>query len=85
MVKEVTPMDLLLAKKIEAPTIEGKKLQVEIPGGFNLRERLRVSGEGMPRFGSFGRGNMLIEFVIKAPKKPSSKVQKALEELDKDS
>ncbi len=82
MVKEVTPMDLLLAKKIEAPTIEGKKLQVEIPGGFNLRERLRVSGEGMPRFGSFGRGNMLIEFVIKAPKKPSSKVQKALEDLE---
>ncbi len=80
--KEVTPMDLLLGRKAEVPTIEGKKLQVEIPAGFNLRERLRVSGEGMPRFGSFGRGNMLIEFVIKAPKKPSSRVQKALEDLE---
>ncbi len=80
--KEISPLDLLLARKVEVPTIEGKRIKIEIPEGFNLRERLRVPGEGMPRFGSFGRGNMLIEFVVKAPKKPNSKTEKILEDLD---
>ena len=80
--KEIRPIDLLLGKKVELSTIENKTIKVEIPAGFNLRERLRVPNEGMPRFGSFGRGSLLIEFVIKAPKKPNAKTQKILEELE---
>lgn len=87
--KELKFFDLLLGKKIEIPTISGGKINVEIPAHFNLKENLRISGEGMPRFGSGGstwltasRGDLLINFIIKAPKKPSVKTKKILEELE---
>ncbi len=80
--KELNLIDVLLGKKIEIPTISGGKINVEIPEGFNLRERLRIPGEGMPRFGNFGRGDLYVEFQIKTPKKMSSKIKKLLEDLN---
>jgi molecular chaperone DnaJ len=79
---EVKILELLLGKKIEVPTISGGKINVEIPPGFNLKENLRIGGEGMPHFGSFGRGDLLVSFIIKAPKKLSAKAKKLLEELE---
>lgn len=80
--KEIDVLDLILGKKIEIPTISGGKIMVEIPAGFNLKENLIIPGEGMPRMGSFGRGDLLVDFIIKAPKKPNPKIKKLLEELD---
>lgn len=79
--KDLNVLDLLLAKKIEIPTISGGKINVEIPAYFNLKEDLRIKGEGMPKFGSFGRGDLLVSFEIKAPKKLSAKAKKLLEDL----
>lgn len=80
--KELKILDLLLGKKIEIPTISGGKINVEIPAHFNLKENLRISGEGMPRFGSYGRGDLLVSFTVRAPKKLSAKAKKILEELE---
>lgn len=91
--KEINLVDLLLGKKIEVPTISGNpegkqvsygagKLKVEIPADFDLKQNLRISGEGMPHFGSLGRGNLIIEFTIKTPKKLSTKAKKILEDLE---
>jgi molecular chaperone DnaJ len=83
---ELNVSDLLLGKKIEVPTIEGKKITVEIPAGFNLKDYLRISREGMPRFGvgqsmfAANRGDLLVDFIIKAPK-PNGKLRKILEDL----
>jgi molecular chaperone DnaJ len=88
--RDVTPLDLLLGKRVEVPTIEGQKTSFEIPVGFNLREPLRVSGEGMPRFGSSSnmlrssRGDLYVNFFIRAPKKPNAKAKKLLEDLEKE-
>jgi molecular chaperone DnaJ len=82
--RELNVLDLILDKKMEIPTIAGGKISIEIPAGFNLKENLRVLGEGMPRFGSYGRGDLLVNFIIKAPKKPSAKAKKILEELGKE-
>ena len=73
--------DLLLSSSFEVPTIGGEKLSVEIPAGFDLRQRLKVSGKGMPHFGRSGRGDLFVEFDIRAPKKPSSKAKKIIEDL----
>jgi len=80
--KEIKIMDLLLGKKIEVPTISGGKMDFEIPANFNLKEDLRIAGEGMPHFGSFGRGDLLVNFIVKAPKKLDPKAKKLLEELE---
>ncbi|MFH1246420.1 MAG: DnaJ C-terminal domain-containing protein, partial [Candidatus Liptonbacteria bacterium] len=79
--KELKVLDLLLGHKISVPTISGKTIELEIPAHFNLKERLRVKGEGMPILNGHGRGDLLIDFIIKAPKKLGAKEAKLLEEL----
>ncbi len=80
--KELSVIDLLLGRKVAVPTIGGGKIHVEIPAHFNLKEDLRIPGEGMPRFGSFGRGDLLVDFIVKAPKKLDASARKALEDLE---
>lgn len=79
--RELKIVDLLLGEKIEVPTIAGGKIAVEIPAGFNLKDNLRIPGEGMPHFGAYGRGDLFVNFIVKAPKKLSAKAKKLLEEL----
>jgi molecular chaperone DnaJ len=85
-VREMTPLDLLRGKKVEVTTISGGKLLVEIPAGWNLREPIRVKGEGMPHLsggGTFGshRGDLYIHAVVHAPKKMDAKLKKLLDEF----
>lgn len=80
--KEADVFDLLLGRRIEVPTISGGTIRVEIPAHFNLKDDMRIPGEGMPRFGGFGRGDLLVSFIVKAPKKLSAKTRKILEELE---
>ena len=80
--KEISILDLLLEKKIEIPTISGNKLQVEVPADFDLKNNLRIPAEGMPHFGAFGRGDLIVELKIKTPKKLSAKLKNLLENLE---
>lgn len=80
--KDLNVVDLLLGKSVEVPTIEGEKIQVEISHGVNLKEEYKVAGRGMPRFGGSGRGDLLIDFNIKAPKKLSDSAKEALKGLE---
>ncbi len=79
--KEVDLMQVLLGEKIEIPTIGGNKLHVEIPAGISLKDKLRVPGEGMTRFGGRGRGDLYIDWDIKTPKRISAKAKKLLDDL----
>ena len=82
--RDLNLIELLLGKKIEVPTLSGGKLHIEIPAHFNLKEDLRIPGEGMPHFGGFGRGDLLVSFIVKAPKKLNAKAKKILEDLEKE-
>ncbi len=82
--KEIKLTDLLLGKKIEVSTISGNKLKMEVPPDFDLRNNLRISGEGMPRFNNSGRGDLIIELKVKTPKKISAKAKKILEDMEKE-
>jgi molecular chaperone DnaJ len=82
--KELRVIDILLGKSIEVPIISGGGTRVEIPAGFNLKENLRIASQGMPHIGSRSRGDMYVDFVIKAPKKPSSKERELLEKLEQE-
>lgn len=80
--KEVKMTDILLGRKVEAPTISGEKIKIELPADFSLLEKIRVPGQGMPVFGVAKRGNLYISLEIKTPKKISAKAKKLLEDLD---
>ena len=73
--------DLLLHRKISVKTISGNVASVEIPSGYRFGDRLTVSGEGMPRLGGIGKGKLVVELDVKAPKKISDRAKKLLEEL----
>ncbi len=79
--KQLKISDLLLGRKLEVPTIDGKMRTFEIPAGFDLKQNLRIPSEGMPHFGAFGRGDLLVDFTIKAPKKLGAKEAKMFEGL----
>lgn len=82
--KEVALTDILLNKKIEIPIISGGKINIEVPGGFSLQERLAIPDEGMPKLDGRGRGDLLVEFTTRTPKKINSKAKKILEDLEKE-
>lgn len=77
MKKSIGFKDILLGKKLEITTLSGKKIETVIPAGFNLRDDLRVPGEGMNR-----QGDLYIRFEVKTPRKISSDLKKSLEESD---
>lgn len=84
---EVSLVSLLLQKPIGIKTIAGDHLAVEIPPGFNLADKLKVPGQGMPYFGEKGngrRGDLYISLDVKTPSKFSAKVKKIFEDLDKE-
>jgi molecular chaperone DnaJ len=90
--RELPLADVILGKTLSVPSISGETVSAEIPAQFNLKDLLRIPNEGMPRFGSSKigvapsghRGDLLVNFIIKAPKKPSAKAKKLLEDLEKE-
>lgn len=80
--REVKLVDLISRHPITTPLIEGGTMEAELPAGFNVREPFRVKGRGMPHFGSYGRGDLVIDFEVRLPKKISAKAKKLLEELE---
>ncbi|MBI3638117.1 DnaJ domain-containing protein [Candidatus Wolfebacteria bacterium] len=79
--KEIKLIDLLLGRKVGLETISGGKLHLEIPENWDIKNDLRVAGEGMPHFGSIGRGSLIVKLKVKTPKKISAKAKKTLEDL----
>ena len=77
--KPITLLDVLLGKKIDLPLMSGGTLSLEIPADFNLNEKLKVSGRGMPGLGSKSHGDLFVEFEVRTPKKIDVKLKKALE------
>ncbi|MEK7094208.1 MAG: J domain-containing protein [Patescibacteria group bacterium] len=82
--KEISVFDLLLQRKISISLLGGGEKMIEIPAHLNVREDIKIPGGGMPHFGSFGRGDLLVSLILKAPKKLSAKAKKLIEEGEKD-
>jgi molecular chaperone DnaJ len=78
---EVKIKDIILENKNKLTGIDGKKIEFVVPSNFNLRDPLKISGEGMPRFGKRSRGDLLVNLVVKSPKKVSRKAREVLENL----
>ena len=74
----------VLGGSIKVPTIEGKEIEVEIPKGTQFGEVLKVQGNGMPKLGKKGFGDLLVNVKIEVPKKISARQKELLEELAKE-
>lgn len=56
-----------LGGEIEAPTIEGGRVKIEIPEGVQTGKRFRVRGKGMTRLHQKGRGDLFVEITVETP------------------
>ncbi|MBE8181909.1 MAG: molecular chaperone DnaJ [Candidatus Portiera sp.] len=77
----VDVFDASLGSKIELPTMSGKRVKVNIPAGSQNGKILRLRGEGMPRLGKSGQGDILVEVKVETPVNLSKKQIELVNEL----
>jgi len=80
--KEIKITDALLEKEISMKDISGENITFKVPAGFGFDKPLKITGKGMPYFGSSSRGDLYISITLKTPKKLSRKAKEILEKLD---
>ena len=66
---------------IEIPTLSGK-VKVKIDAGTPSGKVLRLKGKGLPQYGSYGRGDLLVSVNVWVPKSLSREEKEILTKLD---
>ncbi len=80
LTEKIDLIDALIKDEVTILGVDGRNINVKIPLGFDFSERVSVPHEGMPRFNSKGRGDLVILFNVKKPKKISDKLKKFIKE-----
>ncbi len=73
-------VEALRGGEIEVPTLQGRKT-LRVPAGTRHGTVQRLRGEGPPRLGSDGRGDIHYRFVIDLPDKLNAAQQEAVDAL----
>src|SRR5690606_35435280 len=80
----ITFVQAALGTEIEVPTLSGK-IKMKIPSGTQSHKVFRLKGKGLPRLGSYGRGDQLVRVVVEVPKNLTHEQKmllKQFEEMD---
>ncbi len=70
-----------LGSEIEIPTLDGKKT-LTIPKGTESGEIFRIKGEGFPRLKGHGKGDLIVQVVVKTPKNLTKRQEELLREFE---
>ena len=70
-----------LGTEIEVPTLNGKK-SLKIPKGTESGEIFRIKGEGFPRIRGYGRGDEMVQVIVKTPKNLTKRQEELLREFE---
>ncbi len=81
--KEVTISQSVLGTTVEVPTLQGSK-KLKIPPGIQSHTKLRIKGQGVPKFGKSGHGDEFVRVLVKIPKGLQEQQKKLFEELAKE-
>jgi molecular chaperone DnaJ len=73
-----------LGGDIEVPSIDGKKLKLNIPSGTQSNDKFRIREKGMHKLRSTARGNLYVHIQVETPVKLTKRQIELLEEFDKD-
>jgi molecular chaperone DnaJ len=73
--------DLALGTDVRVPTLDGQE-KLRIPQGTQPNTILKIKGKGLPRYGAYGRGDLLARINIKIPTKLDDRQKLLLKELD---
>lgn len=75
--------DAVLGVKTKVNGLDGE-VKVEIPPGTQPGDVVKVPGQGMPRLGGHGRGDLWVRIEVTIPKNPSRSVRKLYEQIRKE-
>ena len=73
--------EAVLGTQVEVPTPAGSSLTVRVPAETQHGARLRLRGQGLPRAGGDGRGDMLVRILVRLPRNLSSRERDLFQEL----
>lgn len=69
-----------LGSEVEVPTLSGK-VSVKVPPGTQSGKKMRLKGKGIPRLGSYGVGDQIINIHVETPSKISGEQRELFERL----
>jgi molecular chaperone DnaJ len=70
-----------LGSEMEVPTLNGKR-NLTIPRGIESGDVLRIKGEGFPKLRGHGRGDEVIQVIVRTPKNLTKRQEELLRELE---
>lgn len=70
-----------LGAEIEVPTLSGQQ-RLKIPRGTQSGDVLRIKGEGFPRLRTSGRGDQVVQVVVKTPRNLTKHQEEILLEFE---
>jgi len=79
--EEISFSQAALGHSLDVATLDGKTLSVKVPKGAQNGSRLRLKGQGLPKFKGAGRGDLYVKLSVQVPKKLSKRQKELLEEL----
>lgn len=80
---EISFKQAALGDKIEIETVDGK-VKLKIPEGTQGGKIFMIKGRGVPHLQGRGRGDHLVEVIVKVPSKLNRQQRKSIEVLDLD-
>jgi molecular chaperone DnaJ len=73
--------DLALGTDVRVPTLEGQE-KLKISQGTQPNTILKIKGKGLPRYGGYGKGDLLARINVKVPTMLNDRQKLLLKELD---
>jgi molecular chaperone DnaJ len=70
-----------LGTEIEVPTLSGRR-NLTIPKGIECGEALRIKGEGFTKMRGYGRGDQIVQIIVKTPNDLTKKQEEILREFE---
>jgi len=70
-----------LGSEIEIPTLNDKRI-LTIPKGTESGEVFRIKGEGFPKLRGYGRGDQVVQIIVKTPKNLTKRQEELLKEFE---
>ncbi len=79
--REIKLTEALLGSKISVPTVDGKQLSLTIPKGTQHKQKMRLSGHGIPHMKGGKAGDLYVVINIKMPKRLTDKQKELVQQL----
>jgi len=79
---EISMVQACLGGKVKVPTLDGEEI-MDIPKGMQSHEVFSMRRLGLPHPGRSGRGDLLVEVIVKTPKDLSKKQEELLQEFSR--